>query len=146
MITDQNHQFESTSPVERSTAALVEFLEALKSVQARFHWVLESDRSWQAERRSQARQRVRAYPKDGPGKRVGLDPVGALCYALTDQLYAPGFWRDAAQAVGLPLILASHVIAAADDRTWNDFDGQRRPDKYLLFLRDELIDLLRLRR
>ena len=69
-----------------------------------------------------------------------LDPIGAVCYAATQELYGPDSWQDAANAIELSLISAADLVAAANDRTWKGKPGFREPDEYLLSLRRQLIE------
>jgi hypothetical protein len=113
-----------------------EFLAELQEVRGSFHWKLVvSDRF--PERRVQPRSRVRAAIKAGP-KNVLLDPIGALCYARTGQIHPPEAWVDAANAVGLSLIDAADLTAAANDRTWLQVEGRREPDPCIPALRRRL--------
>jgi hypothetical protein len=113
-----------------------EFLAELEKVRDSFHWKLVVSDQF-PERRLQPRFQVRAVVNAG-SKNVSLDPIGALCYAWRGQILSPVAWVDAANAVGLSLIDAADLTAAANDRTWRQVDGQREPDPCIPTLRRRL--------
>ena len=117
-----------------------EYFAKLGRVRNEFTWKLMPDDSWASERRGQARLRARASHRTLAADSSMLDPIGAVCYAVTQELYEPEYWQDAANAIELSLISASDLIAAANDRTWKGKEGRREPDEYLLSLRRRLIE------
>ena len=116
-----------------------EFFAELLRTKDEFAWQLERDVTGVPERRSQDRLRARASHKELATRAVVLDPIGAVCYALTRELHAHEHWQEAANAIQLSLISASDLIAAANDRTWKGKEGHREPDEYLLTLRTRLL-------
>jgi hypothetical protein len=74
-----------------------------------------------------------------------MDPIGAVCYATTGRLYDDESWQEAANAIGLSLISAADLVAAANDRTWKGDPGNRQEDAYLASLRQQLMEAVELK-
>src|SRR5689334_3452387 len=113
-----------------------EFLAELETVRDLFLWKLVPDTYRTPERRFKPRLHIRGTSKRGPQGFL-FDPIGALCYVRTGQLYSPIAWLDAATAIDLSLIDASDLIAAANDRSWVDTGSGKRPSDYVQRLRDQ---------
>ena len=123
-----------------------EFIFELERVSDQFLWRMELNVAPGSERRAKPRFWIRARPGEGSVPEGGstgeirLDPIGAVCYAVTEKLYEPGYWPDAAQALDLDLEDGLNVVSAANDNTWRDLDGVRQPDAYLQALRRRLME------
>lgn len=126
---------------EASGVTATQFIFELEKVQDQFVWKLEVNTGPGSERRAQPRFWIRAYPRDHEGAVVRLDPVGAVCYAVSRKIHEPGYWPDAAEALGLDLGDGLNVVSAANDSTWKDHGtGRRQPDAYLQALRRRLME------
>src|SRR5690606_1039144 len=90
-----------------------------------------------AERRAEPRQAIRAVARGGAAGTV-LDPIGAVCAARTGRFYPADKWIQAATEIGLSLIDAADLVAAANERTWRQLEGRREPDAYMQGLRDRM--------
>lgn len=121
-----------------ATMTCQSFIERLREIRGRFDWRLEPDHtSPGAEHRQWTRYRVRAVRDEGDLSELILDPVTAVCYETEGTLCDS--WTDAARVLGLDASDARDLIAAADDRTWEEATGRRRPDTRLQALRVEII-------
>jgi len=115
-----------------------EFLDRLREAGERFDWQLAPQPQVSGDRRSSPRRRIRAASRRSPA-RV-FDPIGAVCYDLTGQVFDEDSWMDAAETIRLSLIDAGDVIAATNDRVWRDAGDDRKPDPYLKRLRLRMIE------
>jgi hypothetical protein len=113
------------------------FLTELGKAREEFDWILEPDASAGSERRAWTRFQIRAVPQDRDDQL--LDPVGALCYMRTGELIRPEEWKRAAESLGLSSEDARRIVDAANDRTWEESNGRRRPNTDLQDLRVALI-------
>lgn len=112
------------------------FIEELRRIRARFEWQLEPHAGGERELRDWPRYQVRAVTDEaGPAQRT-LDPVRAVCFALTGKIFPSS---EAAATIGLSEADADQLIRAASDATWGEADGRRRPDTHLQSLRLEII-------
>lgn len=128
---------QATSDRPEAAMNVESFLKELNQARKQFDWLLEPDTSPGSERRAWTRLQIRAVPEDHDDQL--LDPVGALCYTLTGKLTGPEEWEEAAQALGLPPEEARRIVDAANDRTWEESTGRRRPNRGLQDLRVALI-------
>ena len=114
-----------------------EFLAELEKIRPSFDWAFAADISRQPERRSRPRHCIRATYKD-PLREFVFDPIGAVCYINTGKVLGADSWIEAANAIELSLIDAGDLTAAANDRTWVNNAGPRKPIPYLQQLRAQL--------
>ena len=68
-----------------------------------------------------------------------FEPIGAVCYIQTGRTYTNDSWIEAANILGLSLMDAADLTAAANDVTWQRESGVREPDRYIQSLRKRLI-------
>jgi hypothetical protein len=118
-----------------------EFLVELEKIRGQFDWTLVEEGASTPERRSKPRLSIRATSKTGPTD-VLFDPIGALCYIRTGRIYPLPSWIAAANAIGLSLIDAADLVAAADCRVWRQVHGHSQPDPYLPTLRQRMASAL----
>jgi hypothetical protein len=122
----------------------VEFITELRKVHHLFEWKYEADTNWPGNRRARTRLRIRAVSNDA-GNGI-FDPIGAVCYAKTGQIFDADSWIAAANTIQLSLIDAADITATANQRTWKaDGDG-RVLDPYLISLRESLANTVGLQR
>ena len=115
------------------------FLVELKTVSNQFDWTLDPDAGRHAERRSQPRLHLKASLKGSPS--AVFDLLGVVCYAKTGKALEARSWPESARALGLPMPDAAHLLAAANDRTWDDHeDGTRKPVPDMISLRAQILD------
>jgi len=114
-----------------------EFLAELQKVRPTFEWALAPDTSRQPERRSRPRLCIRATYKHASGAVV-FEPIGAVCYKHTGKVHGVDAWIESANAIELSLIDAGDLTAAANDRTWTNDAGPRKPIPHLQHLRAQL--------
>jgi hypothetical protein len=114
-----------------------EFLAELQKVREQFKWTLTADTSRHPERRSRPRLCIRATYTN-PAGEVEFDPIGAVCYANTRKVHRVDDWIEAATALDLSLIDAGNLTAAANDRTWTNDAGPRKPIPQLQQLRSQI--------
>ena len=117
-----------------------QFIEELKRTRDRFVWGLVPDTSWAADRRAWPRYRIRAQSDDDATGVFVFDPIGAVCYSKTGNVFAEDAWPEAAAELGLSESDSERLAAAANDRTWEGPEGNRRPVRELQRLRVELIE------
>ena len=144
-LTDSITRLIEARLVKVAISTIDEFLVELGRIRDQFDWKLQPDDRWLSDRRSWLRFRVRGSSRKGPAEGIGLDPIGAVCYANTRKLYEPDYWEDAVKTLGLPLAIASDLMAAANDRTWKGIEGKRRPYEPLESLRRRLVKTIGLR-
>jgi hypothetical protein len=118
---------------------VTEFIAELEKVQHLFEWKFEADNNWYANRRSRARLRIRAVTNGTTGN-CSFDPIGAVCFAKTGQLFDAESWIAAASAIELSLIDAADITATTNERTWKADGDTRVLDPYLVSLRESLIN------
>lgn len=123
---------------------LEEFFDKLKTVRDDFEWNVEPDAGWYSDGRFARRGWVRARPKTGPAAGALLEPIGAVCYAITGKAFGEKSWTSAARALNLQPTRAADIKAAADARTWDGESGERRPVARLQILRELLLDSVQL--
>jgi hypothetical protein len=137
-------QEESVRP-ERSEAptppslSLEEFFHELERVRELFQWRLQAD-IYPRDRRASPRFWICGSPRDEEGVRLG--PVELVCYAVTG---AHEEWARAAERIGLSNADASSISAAAADRTWKGPHGSRKPDEFLIALRERILEAIGIR-
>lgn len=119
-----------------------EFFDGLRSVRDSFEWNIEPASGWYSDGRAARRGWVRGRPKNGPAAGALLEPIGALCYAITGKAYGERSWSAAGRTLGLRSSLAAELNAASDARTWDGDEGSRRPVDHLQHLREQLLDSL----
>jgi hypothetical protein len=119
-----------------------EFLVELEKVRNQFEWGLIPDTGAGADRRARPRLHVRGVPRGT--SRAPLDPIGAVCYALTRTVFKPEAWPDAGEALGMAPQAAAALMAASNDRTWAGPEGERKQVPFLSSVRARLIETLRL--
>jgi hypothetical protein len=130
---------------ELATGLIEEFLFNLSMTRKEFNWKLVPDRGWHSENRSAARFELLAFPRAvRPPEAGGVDPIRAICYALTGAFFGDGQWEEAAKTVGLPLSSALDLMSAARDQTWQFEDGQIKRDERLTSLRVQLLNAVQL--
>jgi hypothetical protein len=112
------------------------FIAELAKVREQFEWRLEPDSSEGSERREWTRYQIRAVPEGGD---VVLDPIGAVCYARTGKSFDALDLAETCKAIGLAPEDAQHLADAANDKTWEESNGRRRPNVELQALRVEII-------
>jgi len=115
------------------------FFGELANVREKFEWRLEPDGGPDSERREWARFQIHAFSDQSDAEDTVFSPIGAVCYALTGKIFNVDDWSGAAEAVGLPPEDAERLNDAANDRTWKEIDGRRRPNTDLQALRVEII-------
>ena len=116
---------------------LQSFIEELARVRTEFEWRLEPDLGPKSAQREWTRFQVRAVADEGETSEFLLDPIGAVCYATTGKVCDR--WSEAAEALGLPEDIASRLTDAANDKTWQESNGRRRPNTDLQALRVDII-------
>jgi len=125
---------------------LEEFFDKLRTFHDEFEWNIEPDTGWYTDGRVARRGWVRARPRTGPAAGALLEPIGAVCYAITGKAYGEKSWTAAARALDLQPTRAADIHAAADARTWDGGPGERKPVERLQSLRHRLLDSVRLAR
>jgi hypothetical protein len=118
---------------------LEDFIRALEQARPLFDWILVADSGMEPDSRSRTRYRIRGVGKKGTARGVTFEPVGAVCFVRTGEVYDEGNWSGAARAIGLPSLCMAELIAAANDHTWIGPGGDREPVEYLRGLRLRLI-------
>lgn len=124
---------------------LEDFIRALEAVRALFDWALVADAAAETDARTRTRYRLRGVGRKGKSAGVRFEPVGAVCYARTGQVYDEDNWSGAARALGLPSLCMAELIAAANDHTWIGPGGDREPVEHLRGLRLRLIQAVGLK-
>jgi hypothetical protein len=122
----------------RMQMTLESFIEELTRVSTEFGWRLEPDLGKGSERREWTRFQIRAVADEGEASEFMLDPIGAVCYATTGKV-CNNSESEAAEKLGLPEELAVRITDAANDKTWHESNGRRRPNTDLQALRVEII-------
>ena len=130
---------ETLSEVARMTPS--EFIAELEKVRSSFQWLLAPDSYHTPERRAKTRLHIRAMHKQVVGL---LEPMGALCYALTGHAYGAHAWAEAAKALNISEADAWEIMAACDDLTWRHSGGSRRPHREIQSIRKQILAALRL--
>lgn len=115
------------------------FIEELSKIRDQFDWRLEPDSGEGSERREWTRYQIRAISDQAEAGDMQFDPIGAVCFAMTRKVCDPKSWSEAAEIIGLPPEEAQRIVDAANDRTWVELDGRRRPNTELQALRVDLI-------
>jgi hypothetical protein len=123
---------------------LDEFFDNLTRIREEFDWKVEPNPAWYGDGRVAPRAWLRARPRSGIAAGAILDPIGAVCYALTGQPYGEKSWEAAARELGLEPTTARSLNAAADARTWEGATGERKPVRPLQALRDRLLEAVEL--
>ena len=118
---------------------LEEFFDNLTTVRGEFDWNVEPDAGWYSDGRFARRGWVRGRPKTGPAAGALLDPIGAVCYAVTGKAFGEKSWTSAARTLDLQPTRAADINAAADARTWDGESGERRPVERLQSLRQRIL-------
>lgn len=121
------------------------FIQALEAARALFDWSLVADAGAEPDARNRIRYRLRGVGRKGKSAGVTFEPVGAVCYARTGEIYDEDNWSGAARALGLPSLCMAELIAAANDHTWIGPGGDREPVEYLRGLRLRLIQAVGLK-
>lgn len=130
---------------EKMIMNIAEFLEVLAGVRANFDWTLTEDSGYPDDRRGTPRRHIRGRPSRRPASSVTLDPLRAVCYVETGEMYGPDAWAEAGSALGLNVADARDIADAANDQTWSGVDGERFPDRELGALRLRLLETVGLR-
>lgn len=115
-----------------------DFFVELDRCSGNFEWTLAPESSFVAASRARPRFHIRAVPKM-ESANTPLDPLGAVCYAITGTAYDPDSWQNAAEALGMNVSDADIVISASKDRTWTGPDGKRVLGSELRAVRARLI-------
>jgi hypothetical protein len=115
------------------------FLEELSKIRCEFAWRLEPDTATGSERREWTRFQIRAVSDRAGTEEVVFDPIGAVCFARTGKVCDAARWAEAAEAIDLGADEARRLADAANDRTWEESEGRRRPNTRLQALRVDLI-------
>jgi hypothetical protein len=121
---------------------LDEFFDILQAIRDRYEWSIEPDTGWYSDGRAARRGWVRGRPRTGAAAGAILEPIGAVCYSLTSKAYGEKSWTSAAREIGLPPSDAADLSAAADARTWDGQEGDRKPVRRLEVIREKLIGCL----
>lgn len=115
-----------------------EFITRLRIAAPEFDWGLCPDTRRGSERRRSPRFRLVASLKGEPTAR--FDPIAAVCFASTGRIFDVAAWPEAARMLGLTTPDGGRLLAASQDRTWEDSgDGTRQPVADLITLRRELL-------
>lgn len=130
---------------ESSEEFLERFLEELAETRSLFEWKLLADEAAHPDSRARTRYRLRGVCRKGPAEGVVFEPVGAVCYARTGEVFDEDNWSAAARSLGLPSLCVAELIAAANDHTWIGPGGGREPVEYLRDLRVRLVRAVGLR-
>lgn len=130
---------------ESSEEYLERFLEELAETHSLFEWKLTPDSGAEPNTRARTRYRLRGVCRKGPAAGVTFEPVGAVCYARTGEIFDEDNWSAAARVLGLPSLCVAELIAAANDHTWIGPGGGREPVEYLRDLRVRLVRAVGLR-
>jgi hypothetical protein len=113
-----------------------EFLQALELIHDQFEWKLIPEPHPMPEHRKEPRLALRGTPKQAP-ETTTLDPVAAVCYAQTGQMYA---WHKAGVLLGLDLFDTAGLVASSNDNTSSGSTGQRKPDDKLVAIRTRMLE------
>jgi len=81
-----------------------EFIEELKMTRQHFDWSC-----------SRINRKIRGRLRSDRKTTVRFDPIRAVCYMKTGKIFSENEWIDAADAIGLSLIAAGDLIAAANN-------------------------------
>jgi hypothetical protein len=114
-----------------------ELISELEKVRGYFEWKLMPDGDLRLDRPGRTRMRLRGICKDGSNGLI-FEPIGAVCYIRTGRTYINDSWIEAADILGLALMDAGDLTAAANDVTWQRENGVREPDRYVQSLRKRL--------
>jgi hypothetical protein len=125
---------------------LDEFIDNLARVRDQFEWGLEPNVAWYGDGRVAPRAWLRARPRTGIARGAILEPVGAVCYALTGKAYGEKSRESASLELGLEPNAAAEIGAAADARTWDGGSGLRKPVPHLQAIRGQLLETVGLGR
>lgn len=126
-------------PVSGGRIEVKSFIEELSRIRDQFEWRLEPDKGAGSERREWTRFQIRAF-SDQPGTaNIAFDPIGAVCFAMTGQVCDASAWAEAAEMIGLPGDEARRLTDAANDHTWEEAQGRRKPNPALQSLRVDII-------
>jgi hypothetical protein len=115
-----------------------ELIFELQKVHDHFDWKFVLDGPGSEDRRGRNRLRLRGVCKNGSGGLM-FEPIGAVCYMQTGRTYTNDSWMEAANILGLSLMDAADLTAAANDVTWQKERVAREPDRYIQSLRNRLI-------
>ncbi len=116
-----------------------ELISELARVQHLFEWKIEPDTGYGSELRSQSRLWIRGTGREGP-EGVVFEPIGAVCYIRTANVYPDTMWMEAAEALGLSHSDARDLVYASNETTWHTVPGGwREPDPRLQSLRKEMV-------
>jgi hypothetical protein len=98
-----------------------EFLDELGRAADRFDWTLESrpGREWSPG--GTERLVIQATLKGG--QPLVFDPLRAVCYHRTGKSFEPGAWPAAARALAMSPSDAARILAASQDKTWQEVGG-----------------------
>jgi hypothetical protein len=115
-----------------------EFFVELEKLDERFQWSLRAT-PHVPERRFKPRLVLRAHV-DCRSRAATLDPLGAVCYALTSKLYKPHNWPYTSEALGMELSDAAVLVNASNDNTHMGPEEAREPIPELVVLRLRMIE------
>ena len=123
----------------------VELISELENVRRHFQWRFVPNGHASLDRRRWNRHRLRGICRESLGEML-FEPIGAVCYIKTGRTYINDSWIEAANILGLSLMDAADLTAAANDVTWQRESGAREPDRYIQSLRKRLIAAVGLER
>ena len=115
-----------------------ELISELEKIHSHFEWKFVPDGHASPDRRGRNRLRLRGICKDVSAGLM-FEPIFAVCYIQTGRTYTNDSWMEAANILGLSLMDAADLTAAANDVTWQRESGAREPDRYIQSLRKRLI-------
>jgi hypothetical protein len=122
-----------------------ELISELEKIRSCFQWQFVPDSHLAVDRRGRNRHRLRGICKDRLGELM-FEPIGAVCYIKTGRTYTNDSWIEAANILGLSLMDAADLTAAANDVTWQRESGAREADRSIQSLRKRLIAAVGLER
>lgn len=98
-----------------------EFLDQLEKIAERFEWTLEPEPGRPMNPNGRERLAIQGRAKDAPS--TPFDPLRAVCYAETGKSFDDRSWLPATRALAMQPSEAAELLAAAQDKVWQDVGG-----------------------